>query len=447
MIQLSLPIQDSSWKEVGKETLDVRALILYPYYVEADANGNSFDIKKEDVQSIHDKYNNTVKFKWLKLQKLGKNIPLKYVEHAANLLDHDPKALNVVGRVVGELEIIEKGPDPYLFATIRVKGQENIERVKDGRFSQVSIGFDPITHELFEISWVVNGAIPGAQAIMSSGADQNISIKKLGRLDYTTTNLVNLKSTLFSQYEKNINKLEETENRIQIEEMLTSLEVDGKILPRDRMRIKTQLNKISDKQIRLSTFNLLSENLRTSIDYSIKSRNNIALNWEESLMKRKSTGLLDLQAIAENSAIVLKKGSKKAKFDSTSVGEEYEEKEGKMGKEEEDMSHMSKEKKMSKKDLKHCLSIHEDKDELSKYLSTFLSDEEDDEVEEEEEKEKHGEKEKGKFSKEIKSINEECAQLKKQNSDILEKIAILGKNTEESRAVFNKIVELMDTSK
>lgn len=169
MIQLSLPTQDTSWHEVNQNTIDVKTLILYPFFVEADANGNSFDIKKEDVQAIHDKYNKTVRFKWSKLQKLGKNVPLHHVETVANLLDHDPKSLNVVGRVIGELSILERGGDPYLFSTIRVKGKENVERVKDGRFSQVSIGFDPASHELMEISWVVNGAIPGAQAIMSDG--------------------------------------------------------------------------------------------------------------------------------------------------------------------------------------------------------------------------------------------------------------------------------------
>ena len=171
MIQLSLPTQDTSWHEVNQNTIDVKTLILYPFFVEADANGNSFDIKKEDVQAIHDKYNKTVRFKWSKLQKLGKNVPLHHVETVANLLDHDPKSLNVVGRVIGELSILERGGDPYLFSTIRVKGKENVERVKDGRFSQVSIGFDPASHELMEISWVVNGAIPGAQAIMSDGSE------------------------------------------------------------------------------------------------------------------------------------------------------------------------------------------------------------------------------------------------------------------------------------
>jgi|SRR5271165_636704 len=448
MIQLSLPVQDSSWIDSGKDTLDVKVLVLYPYYVEADANGNSFDIKKEDVQAIHDNYNKTVRFKWSKLQKMGKDIPLKYVEHAANLLDHEPKATNVTGRVIGELEIVEKGSDPYLFAKLRVKGKENVERVKDGRFSQVSIGFDPKSHELFEISWVVNGAIPGAQAIMSERHAGHIHSDSKKNLDYNMMNVVNLKSVLLSQYEKNKNKYEENKEAIEIEAMLTSLEADEKILPRDRIRIKSELSRISDKQVRFSTFNLLSENLRNVIDYSVVSRNNLAINWEESLMSRKSNGVLDLEVIAANAAAYLKKG-KKAKFDSTPAGEEYEEKEGHMSKEEKkEMNYGAEDdKKLSKKALKHCMSLSEDKEALHKYLSTFLSDEEDTEMEEDEDKEKKEEKEKGKFSKEVKVLNDECAELKKQNADILEKIAVLSKGTEESRALFTKIVDAYNTSK
>ena len=445
MIQLSLPVQDSSWIDTGKDILDVKVLVLYPYYVEADANGNSFDIKKEDVQAIHDNYNKTVKFKWSKLQKIGKDIPIKYVEHAPNLLDHDPKATNVTGRVIGELEIVEKGSDPYLFAKIRVKGKDNVERVKDGRFSQVSIGFDPKTHELFEISWVVNGAIPGAQAIMSERHSGHIHSDTKKNLDYNMMNVVNLKSVLLSQYEKNKNKYEENKEAIEIEAMLTSLAADGKILPRDKIRIKSELSRISDKQARFSTFNLLSENLRSTIDYSVVSRNNLAINWEENLMSRKSNGVLDLEVIAANAAAYLKKG-KKAKMECE------EDEEGMMGKEEKEckkeMSHGAEDdKKMSKKDLKHCMSLAEDKEALHKYLSTFLSESEDDEMEEDEDKEKKDEKEKGKFSKEVKALNDECAELKKTNAEILEKIAVLSKGTEESRALFTKIVDAYNTSK
>lgn len=459
MIQLSLPGQDTSWHQVNTDTIDVKTLILYPYFVEADANGNSFDIKKEDVQAIHDKYNQTVKFKWNKLQKLGKDVPLRHVETVANLLDHDPKAMNVVGRVIGELEIIEKGGDPYLFATVRVKGKDNVERVKDGRFSQVSIGFDPSNHELSEISWVVNGAIPGAQAIMSDGSKVIQAVINTNKQEYNLMNLTNLKSVLLSQYDTHRNKMDDIQKEIEIEGMLTSLKADGKLYPRDTLRIKNQLSRISDKQARFEAFNFLSENLITVVDYSIKSRNKSGINWEENLMLgNKKSGILDLQKIAANCAISLKKGHKaKMAEDEEELcnnsekpkkmkklsehDKEYEESEEKLSKGK--LSEDYEKHEFTKKEMKHCLSI-EDKGELETYLSTFLS-KEDEEGEDEDDKKE--EKEKGKFSKEVKKLNQDYAELKKQNADVLEKIAVLSKGTEESKALFTKIVDLYTTSK
>ena len=431
MIQLSLPAQDTSWAEVNANTIDVKVLILYPFYVEADKNGNSFNITKEDVYAVFNKYNETVKFRWMKLQKIGKNIPIKYVEHIANILDHDPKALNIVGRVIGELEIVERDDLPYLFATLRVKGKDNVERVKDNRFSQVSIGLNTDDHELMEISWVVTGAIPGAGAVMSNGAKPNPNLVTTPK-EYNQANLLNLRLSLFSQYEDNQKKIEEIQNEIDIEGMLTTLAASGKLLPRDKLKIKTQLKKIPDSKARFADFNLLSENLITVVDYSVRAKNKLSINLEENLMSvTKGNGVLDLQKIAANCAINLAKGHK---------GKLSEESEKNELSTHEDKADMSEEKtKFSKKDLKHCLSIKDDEKELSKYLSTFLSEEGEDE---EAEADMSKEKELGKFSEDMKKLSEGFAELKKQNEDLLGKIAVLSKGNEDSIALYNKIIDL-----
>lgn len=427
MIQLSLPFQDATWKEINKDLIDVKVLVLYPYYVEADANGNSFNITKDDIRSLHDNYNKTVKFKWSKLKKMGRDIPLKLVEVAPNHIDHNSDSvLTIVGHVIGEMEIQEKDDDPYLFATIRVKGKDNVERVQDGRFSQVSIGFDPVMHEVHEISWVVRGAIPGAQRVLSQGDVKIITSSKSHSLEYNTTNVTNVKSILLSQYENKRKLIEEKENESEISIMLTKLMADGKILPKDKQRLRIELKRIPDKDARFSAFNLLSNNLRNVVDYSIRSRNHLSLSLGDGLMSKKD-GTLDLSKIAISSAILLKKGDKKARFE----------------KEEEEKDEEKEMKKFSKKDLEHCISLAEDKEELNKYLSAFLSDEED----KEEKKEKEEEKEKANFSKEIIDQKNEIVELKKQCSEILEQVALLSKGTEEARALFSKIVELQNTSK
>jgi hypothetical protein len=437
MRHLSLPDQNFVYKEVSKDVVDVKVLVLYPFYVEADANGNSFNITKDDVKNIHDKYNSTVRFKWARLKKMGKEIPLNLVENAPNQLDHVQSAIQTVGHVIGEMELIELNTDPHLFANIRVKGKDNVERVKDGRFNQVSIGFDPITHEVFEISWVVRGAIPGAQRVLSKVYSTSVTKD----LEYNTTNLTHVKSLLLSKYENNRKLIDEKENEAEISIMLTSLMADGKILPKDKERIKIELSRISDKETRFSAFNLLANNLRNVIDYSTRSRNHLSLSLEESLMA-KGDNVLDLSNIAARSAILLKKGHKKAHFEEKESDDENMKEKGRI--EKSDKKEEKEAKEFSKKDLEHCMSLSEDKEELKSYLSAFLS--EDDEEDMDEKSEKKEEKEKAKFSVEIQKIKQESIQLKKQNSEILEQIALLSKGTEEARALFSKIVELHNTS-
>jgi len=430
MMQLSMPVQDTSWTETNANTVDVKVLILYPFYVEADARGNSFDIKKEDVYAIFNKYNAEVNSKWKKLLRIGKSIPLRYVENIANILDHDPKANNIVGHVIGELEIVEKEELPYLFATLRVKGKENVEKVKDKRFSQVSIGLNLSSHKLTEISWVVNPAIPGAGAIMSEGQKPLFNNVNTSR-EYNPVNLLNLRMALLSQQDAYRKEQKEIQNEIDIENMLTSLSISGKILPRDKLRIKTQLSKISDKKARFSAFNLLSENLITVIDYGIHARNKSSINWEENLMfKDKKPAVLDMQKIAQFAAANLGKGSKKMS--------ESDEGSGKLSSDGD----KSEKGKFSKKDLKHCLSLKDDEKELSKYLSTFLSeDEEDDEAS------MSAEADKAKFSTEMKAQNTKLEDIEKKIQTISDQMAVFSNNAADSKeaiALFKQITQAVE---
>jgi hypothetical protein len=432
MIQLSLPMQDASWTEVNTNTVDVKVLILYPYYVEADKNGNSFDIKKEDVYALYNKYNASVRSKWQKLKKLGRTLPLKYVEDAPNILDHDPKAYNTVGHVIGELEIVEKDEVPYLFATLRVKGRENVERVSDKRFSQVSIGFDPKNHILGEISWVVKGAIPGAGAIMSDGS-KSISNNVTTSREYNPVNLLNLRMSLLSQYDFYRKEKEEIQKEIDIENMLTNLSISGKILPRDKIRIKTQLSKISDKKARFEAFNLLSENLITVIDYSIRGKNKSSINWEDNLMSVNSKPkVLDMQKVAYFAANNLSKGSKSQMSEDDKALSSKDSK-----------ADMGEKSKFSKKDLKHCLSIKEDEKELSKYLSTFLSEDEGDD----EDASMSAEVAKVQFSTEMKAFTARQDETDKKLEQLLNHVAVLSKGTEESVALFKQITQAVELQK
>jgi hypothetical protein len=436
LIHLSVPNQSLTHKKIDNKSLDVKVLVLYPYYVEADANGNSFDIKENDVRAIYNKHNKNVNTLWNRITKLGKKLPLNEIEALPNQKDHQQGVDHTVGHVVGEFELVEGEGGPFLFANLRVKGEENITKVEDGRFKKVSIGFDPKTHESFEISWVVNGAIPNAQNISFSDGGTLLSKKETA---YNLNNLINLKSNLLSKYEINIKNLEEKENEVELSILLSNLLIDGKILPRDVLRIKSELRKILDKKVQLGAFNLINNNLRTVIDYNILLRNNLAIDFKGDFKMK--NGKIDLEDIAIKSYAMLKKG---AKFEEKEPMDENEKEKERIEKTEKKEDKKSSEFKH--KDKKHIMKLAEEKDmeELGKYLSAFCSDE----IENEENSaEKKEEKEKAKFSKEILDLKGEIAQFKKQNEEITAQLSTLSKGNDEARALFSKIVELQNTEK
>lgn len=438
MIRLSVP--DSEIKNIDREKddeIDVKVLVLYPFFVEADNNGNSFDIKEKDVRAIHAMHNEEVRSLWHRITRLGKKIPLKDIEAIPNQKNHDQNVDSTVGHVVGEYELLEADGGPYLFANLRVKGKENVYKVKKGLWKKVSIGFDPKTHKSFEISWVMNGAIPDAQNISFSQAS---NIKKLSK-EYNFNNIVTLKSILLSKYENNINLIRDKEIDLEIENMLINLKINSKILPVQVVRVREDLKKIQDREARLSAFNILNENMKNVIDYEVLARNNIALDVKENLRMsgNATTEKINMAAIAVGAAL------KKGEFSPKEPKDNNKKEADRIDKEVDKQTKSSM--KFKKKDKEHVMKLAADGDmeEMGKYLSAFFS-EEDMEDKDKEAKDKE-EKEKAKFSKAVTDIQTETAQLKKQNEEISSQLAILSKGNEETKALFSKIIEIVDSSK
>ena len=89
-------------------------------------------------------------------------------------LDHSTSAKDTVGRVVGKLSKgvhqTKDGEFPALMADkVRVLGAENIEKVKDGRWANVSIGADLEKGELNELSITPFPAAPSATLLAKMG--------------------------------------------------------------------------------------------------------------------------------------------------------------------------------------------------------------------------------------------------------------------------------------
>lgn len=90
-------------------------------------------------------------------------------------LDHSPSAKDTVGRLVGDLTIRDYEDDGVvkkaLFGKMRILGKENVEKVKDGRWTHLSIGADLETGKLNELTITPFPAAPNAAMLSRLGAD------------------------------------------------------------------------------------------------------------------------------------------------------------------------------------------------------------------------------------------------------------------------------------
>jgi TusA-related sulfurtransferase len=109
-------------------------------------------ISSEDIDKLVSNHNSFLG----KLSRLANgDIPLK---HAPPLqLDHSTSARDTVGRLVGEIKVGEHlgedgQPRKAIMGTARILGADNIERVLDGRWTNVSIGADLENHKITELS-------------------------------------------------------------------------------------------------------------------------------------------------------------------------------------------------------------------------------------------------------------------------------------------------------
>jgi hypothetical protein len=135
--------------KVGQGYLDKRVMLVYSG--EFKSLDGPVIIKDEDIDQLASIHNSFLS----KLSRLATgDIPLK---HAPPIqLDHSTSARDTVGRLVGDLEVGEFDDEgtkkKALFGTARILGDENIERVKDGRWTHVSMGADLESHKITELT-------------------------------------------------------------------------------------------------------------------------------------------------------------------------------------------------------------------------------------------------------------------------------------------------------
>lgn len=130
--------------------IDKQAMLVYAG--EFESMDGPVEIKDEDIELLSTNHNSYMS----KLSRLatGEHHP----KHNPPIqLDHSTSARDTVGRLVGNLtvgeHITEDGKTvKALFGTARVLGKENVEKVNDGRWTNLSGGFDLETHRVTELT-------------------------------------------------------------------------------------------------------------------------------------------------------------------------------------------------------------------------------------------------------------------------------------------------------
>lgn len=129
--------------------LEKEAMLVYPGKFQS--MDGEVEITDEHVAKLADTHNSLLS----KVKRMATGeIPLRDCPPVQ--LDHQPTAVNTVGRVIGELSVrdaeIEGQNVKALFGKVRILGRENVEKVRDGRWIHLSIGADLEKGKLNELT-------------------------------------------------------------------------------------------------------------------------------------------------------------------------------------------------------------------------------------------------------------------------------------------------------
>lgn len=140
--------------------VEKRALLVYEG--QFDSLDGEVEITKDHVDLIVETHNGFLS----KLKRLATGeIPIKNCPPIQ--LDHSTSAWDTVGRLTGELENGEFETEDgkkvrAVYGNVRILGKDNVERVEDGRWSNLSIGADLETGKLSELTITPFPAAPQA---------------------------------------------------------------------------------------------------------------------------------------------------------------------------------------------------------------------------------------------------------------------------------------------
>ncbi len=167
-----------------------------------------------------------------------------------NQIDHNFTTVKAtVGNIMGKMYLKESLGRMAIFCNIKVKGDENVKCIVNGTWRNLSAGFDMDKNVFHEISWVIVGADPNAQKVLSN------PLPDMMRYHDGQINMNPIRDAML--------KCEETATKLYrqmfIKERTIALCKSRKITMADRWVIEARLSEVADLTAIGNLFDILDD--------------------------------------------------------------------------------------------------------------------------------------------------------------------------------------------
>ena len=232
-----------------------------------DMSGTPVIVTEQTLIELRDNYNSYLKSEYNKHIALVKEsiseldpiqaqkeleITIDDFDGLVNQKDHNVNTVDAtIGHVVGEMYIKVSLGKPAIFANLKVKGKENVEKVLDNRLRNLSVGYNSELNKWNEISWVIYGADSDANKILSTNLSNNIFKPQDAPHQQDDITVMN----------KCLQTIKLLDRKIFIDKNLIALCKLRKITKADSYFIEKELANIDDKFALHSVFRILDDQL------------------------------------------------------------------------------------------------------------------------------------------------------------------------------------------
>lgn len=215
--------------EGDSENAIIRPAMLVYTGVFQSADGE-VKVDDSDIVRLSENHNKVLS----KVKRLASNgstdLPLKYCPPIQ--LDHSTSARDTVGRLIGEVESreteIEGKTVKALFGNIKILGADNVERVKDGRWTNLSIGADFDDGVISEVTITPFPAAHESSFLSSKRSGESMDKAKLKK------HLMDKKGMSEEDADKELSRLSEDSNKEELSKLEKEVDEDEKKLTADK---------------------------------------------------------------------------------------------------------------------------------------------------------------------------------------------------------------------